>query len=166
MKKFIEEFKAFALKGNIIDLAVAVVIGGAFNTIVKSLVSDIIMPLFGVITGGVNFNSLKIVLVHAAGKKPAVTLNIGMFIQNVVNFLIIALSIFVVIKLFTKLQRNKADEEEVVEEKIEENTALLREIRDLLSGKKPSEEDETSTDEDTVLDTKKEEITKPSSKDK
>lgn len=165
MKKFIEEFKAFALKGNIIDLAVAVVVGGAFNTIVQSLVKDIIMPIFGVVTGGVNFNSLKIILVHAEGKKPAVTLNIGMFIQNVVNFLIIALSIFVVIKLFTKLQRKKADEDEVVEEKIEENTELLREIRDLLSGKKPSEvSTEESSTEEPLLNTKKEDTKEASPK--
>lgn len=135
MKKFIEEFKAFALKGNIIDLAVAVVVGGAFNTIVKSLVNDIIMPIIGVLTGGINFTQFHIVLVNAVGKKPAVTLNIGMFIQNVINFLIIALSIFVVIKLFSKLQRKKEKEEEEVEEKIEENTELLREIRDLLKDK-------------------------------
>lgn len=135
MKKFVEEFKAFALKGNIIDLAVAVVVGGAFNTIVKSLVNDIIMPIIGVLTGGINFSQFHIVLVHAVGKKPAVTLNIGMFIQNVINFLIIALSIFVVIKLFSKLQRKKEKEEEEVEEKIEENTEILREIRDLLKDK-------------------------------
>ena len=135
MKKFIEDFKAFALKGNIIDLAVAVVVGGAFNTIVKSLVNDIIMPIIGVLTGGINFTQFHIVLVNAVGKKPAVTLNIGMFIQNVINFLIIALSIFVVIKLFSKLQRKKEKEEEEVEEKIEENTELLREIRDLLKDK-------------------------------
>ncbi|MGL4848279.1 MAG: large-conductance mechanosensitive channel protein MscL [Clostridium sp.] len=152
MKKFFEEFKAFALKGNIIDLAVAVVVGGAFNTIVKSLVNDIIMPLVGVLTGGVNFNELKITLVHAIGKKPAVTLNIGTFIQNVVNFLIIALSIFVVIKLFSKLQKKK--EEEVVEEELEANTVLLTEIRDLLKGNATDEKKEEIAS--TTLESKEE----------
>ncbi|MGL5646329.1 MAG: large-conductance mechanosensitive channel protein MscL [Clostridium sp.] len=155
MKKFFEEFKAFALKGNIIDLAVAVVVGGAFNSIVKSLVNDIIMPLVGVLTGGVNFNELKITLVHATLKKPAVTLNIGTFIQNVVNFLIIALSIFVVIKLFSKLQKKKDDE--VVEEELEANTVLLTEIRDLLKGNVKEENEIASTVAATT--TEKEEIT-------
>ncbi|MGL4874824.1 MAG: large-conductance mechanosensitive channel protein MscL [Clostridium sp.] len=150
MKKFFDEFKAFALKGNIVDLAIAVVIGGAFNTIVKSLVHDIIMPLVGVLTGGVNFNELKITLVHAIGKKPAITLNVGTFIQNVVNFIIIALSIFVVIKLFSKLQRNK--EEEVIEEEIEANTVLLTEIRDLLKGNTTDEKKEDITSTTSIKD--------------
>lgn len=129
MKQFIKDFKAFAMKGNIVDLAIAVVIGGAFNKVVSSLVKDIIMPIIGVLTGGVNFNYLKITLVHAIGKKPAVTINIGTFIQTVINFLIISLTIFIVIKAFAKLQRK--EEKKKIEVPTEE-VLLLREIRDSL----------------------------------
>lgn len=134
MKKFIEDFKAFALKGNVMDLAVGVVIGGAFNKIVSSLVNDIIMPAVGMLTGGINFKDFTVVLIEATGSSEAVTLNLGMFIQNVVDFLIIALSIFVFIKVISKFERkNEAIEEAAVEE--EETPAdieLLTEIRDLL----------------------------------
>ena len=142
-KKFLTEFKEFALKGNVLDLAIGVIIGGAFNKIVSSLVSDIIMPPIGAITGGVDFKDLKYVLKPATELTEAVTLNYGAFIQNVVDFLIIALSIFVFVKVITVLNRKK--EEEVVEEaKVEEpkltvEQELLTEIRDLL--KKQSKED-------------------------
>ena len=135
-KKFLTEFKEFALKGNVLDLAIGVIIGGAFNKIVSSLVSDIIMPPIGAITGGVDFKDLKYVLKPATELTEAVTLNYGAFIQNVVDFLIIALSIFVFVKVITVLNRKK--EEEVVEEaKVEEpkltvEQELLTEIRDLL----------------------------------
>lgn len=135
-KKFLTEFKEFALKGNVLDLAIGVIIGGAFNKIVSSLVSDIIMPPMGAITGGVDFKDLKYVLKPATELTEAVTLNYGAFIQNVVDFLIIALSIFVFVKVITVLNRKK--EEEVVEEaKVEEpkltvEQELLTEIRDLL----------------------------------
>ncbi len=135
-KKFLTEFKEFALKGNVLDLAIGVIIGGAFNKIVSSLVSDIIMPPIGAITGGVDFKDLKYVLKPATELTEAVTLNYGAFIQNVVDFLIIALSIFVFVKVITVLNRKK--EEEVVEEaKAEEpeltvEQELLTEIRDLL----------------------------------
>lgn len=135
MKKFIDEFKEFAMKGNVMDMAIGIVVGGAFSTIVKSLVSDIIMPIVGVFTGGINFNYLKIVLREHVGKTPAITLNIGSFIQSVINFLIIAISIFICIKLISKLHR-KDKEEEVVEEKLDEEVVLLQEIRDLLKEKK------------------------------
>lgn len=118
MKKFLADFKAFALKGNIIDLAIGVVIGGAFNKIVSSLVNDIIMPLVGVLTGGVNFTDYKIVLVEAVGSKAAVTLNLGMFFQNIVDFLIIAFSIFIAIKLMAKLEKNKTKEEKATPKKV------------------------------------------------
>lgn len=132
MKKFLSDFKAFALKGNIIDLAIGVVIGGAFNKIVTSLVNDIIMPLVGVLTGGVNFTDYKIILVEAVGSTAAITLNLGMFFQNIVDFLIIALSIFIAIKLMAKLERNKATEKEATPKKDPADIALLKEIRDLL----------------------------------
>lgn len=133
MKKFIEDFKAFALKGNVLDLAVGVVIGGAFNKIVSSLVNDIIMPVVGLLTGGVNFKEFTVVLVEATESSAAVTLNLGMFIQNIVDFLIISLSIFVFIKVITRFEKKRKDEvREVVEEKTPADIELLTEIRDLL----------------------------------
>ncbi|GAA0681873.1 MULTISPECIES: large-conductance mechanosensitive channel protein MscL [Clostridium] len=133
MKKFIEDFKAFALKGNVLDLAVGVVIGGAFNKIVSSLVNDIIMPVVGLLTGGVNFKEFTVVLVEATESSAAVTLNLGMFIQNIVDFLIISLSIFVFIKVITRFEKKRKEEvREVVEEKTPADIELLTEIRDLL----------------------------------
>ncbi|MDU4889874.1 MAG: large-conductance mechanosensitive channel protein MscL [Clostridium sp.] len=132
MKKFISEFKSFALKGNIFDLAIGVVIGGAFNKIVSSLVTDIIMPIVGFLTGGINFTEYKITLVEAIGDKAAVTLNIGLFIQNVVDFLIIALSIFVTIKVIAKLEKRVKKEQKAEGKKTPEEVILLKEIRDLL----------------------------------
>lgn len=127
MKKWIEDFKSFAMKGNVIDLAIGVVVGGAFSQIVNALVKDIIMPIFGVVTGGINYSSWNIVLKHAVGKHPAITLNIGTFIQSVVNFLIIAISIFLCIKLASKFYKK-----EEKEKPIPQDIQLLTEIRDLL----------------------------------
>ncbi|GAA0086866.1 large-conductance mechanosensitive channel protein MscL [Clostridium sp. CTA-7] len=127
-KKFINEFKDFAMKGNVLDLAVGVVIGGAFNKIVSSLVNDIIMPLIGVLTGGVNFKDLSYTVKGAE-------LTYGMFIQNIVDFIIIALSIFVFIKVVSKLNRKKEEEVEAKKEeekKLTMDQELLVEIRDLL----------------------------------
>ncbi|MEG2288405.1 MAG: large-conductance mechanosensitive channel protein MscL [Clostridium sp.] len=133
MKKFLSEFKDFALKGNVFNLAVGVVIGGAFNKIVSSLVTDIIMPIIGFFTGGINFAEFKIELVEPIGAKAAVTLNIGLFFQNVVDFLIIALSIFITVKIISKLeQRMKLQKKEQEEQQQPANTVLLTEIRDLL----------------------------------
>ena len=131
-KKFFQEFKEFAMKGNIIDLAVGVVIGGAFNKIVSSLVKDVIMPLVGLLTGGVNFEYLTLVLKAEEGGKPAVTLNYGVFIQKVVDFLIIALSIFIMIKIINRLNRKKEEEKVVEEKKPSKEETLLTEIRDIL----------------------------------
>ena len=153
MGKFIEDFKAFALKGNVVDMAVGVIIGGAFGKIVTSLVNDIIMPPIGVMTGGVDFKDLKIILKDAvpatvdeagneiAAATEAVTLNYGMFIQNVIDFLIVALAIFFMIKGITKLSSiaKKKKEEEAAEAPAPEPSAeekLLTEIRDLLKEKK------------------------------
>lgn len=134
-----KEFKEFAIKGNVIDLAVGVVIGGAFGKIVTSLVSDIIMPLVGILTGGVNFKFLVLPLKEAVGDVPAVTLNYGMFIQNVFDFFIIAFSIFLFVKAINKFksQAKKVEEvEEVKEEvKLSKEEELLTEIRDLLKNK-------------------------------
>jgi len=129
-----KEFKEFAVKGNVIDLAVGVVIGGAFSKIVNSLVNDLIMPLMSVLTGGINFKDLQFVLKEAEGELSAVTLNYGVFIQNIVDFLIIAFSIFLFVKLINRLKRDKAAEEIKPKEdkKPSEDTELLKEIRDLL----------------------------------
>ncbi|EMA6342616.1 large conductance mechanosensitive channel protein MscL [Bacillus cytotoxicus] len=127
------EFKKFALKGNVMDLAVGVVIGGAFGKIVSSLVSDVIMPLVGLLLGGVNFTGLSFTFGKAVVKY-------GAFIQTVVDFLIIAFSIFLFIKLFNKLTFKKEEEkkEEVPEPTKEE--VLLGEIRDLLKQQNASKD--------------------------
>lgn len=123
----LKEFKEFAMKGNVLDLAVGVVIGGAFGKIVTSLVSDIIMPIVGLLTGGLDFKGLKLVI------NSSLTLNYGMFIQNVVDFIIVAFSIFIFIKAINRLKREKKVEEVVKETpKTPEDILLLKEIRDLL----------------------------------
>lgn len=127
----LQEFKQFAIKGNVMDMAVGVIIGAAFGKIVSSLVSDIIMPLFGVLLGGVNFSNLTITLKGATELAPAVTLNYGIFINMIIDFVIIAFSIFVVVKQINKLNKKQ---EEVVPEPSEE-VLLLREIRDGLKDK-------------------------------
>lgn len=128
--KFFSDFKDFISKGNIIDLAVAVVIGGAFNKIVTSLVNDIIMPVISLIAGKVNVSDLNVEMVEATADSPAVTLNYGVFIQNVIDFLIVALTIFIILRAFVKLQnirqllvKNDKDKEaeEAGEEKTQEN---------------------------------------------
>ncbi len=127
MKGFLKEFKDFISKGNVLDLAVAVVIGNAFNAIVTSLVNDIIMPLVGIIIGGINFSSIKVTLGDA-------NIMVGNFLQMVVNFLIVAFTIFVVVKSFNKLQQKTKKKEEKKEEKPKkpDDIVLLEEIRDLL----------------------------------
>ncbi len=131
----LKEFKEFAVKGNVVDLAIGVVIGGAFGKIVTSLVNDIIMPIVGTLTGGVNFKELKILIKEKQGDVPAVTFNYGSFIQNVVDFLIVAFSIFMFIKLISKLKREKKAEAVKEEPKTSEEVLLLQEIRDLLKDK-------------------------------
>lgn len=125
---FIKEFREFAMRGNVVDMAVGVIIGGAFGKIVSSLVGDVIMPVLGILTGGVDFKDLKIVLQEAVGETPAVSLNYGAFIQNIFDFVIIAFAIFMMIKALNKLKKpvKKAAPAPSNEEK------LLTEIRDLL----------------------------------
>lgn len=121
-----KEFKEFAFKGNIIDLAVAVVIGGAFGAIVTSFVENIITPLMGVIVGGVDFTTLKVTVGEAE-------ILYGNFIQSFVDFIIIAFSIFLAIKFLVKFKRQKEEEEvEAVVEELSKQEELLTEIRDLL----------------------------------
>ena len=128
---FISEFKEFAMRGNVMDMAVGVVIGGAFGKIVSSLVGDVIMPVVGVLTGGVNFTDLKLTLKEAVDSAPAVTINYGAFIQTMVDFLIIAFCIFCVIKAINSLKK-KPVEEASAEPETPADIALLTEIRDLL----------------------------------
>lgn len=129
--KIINEFKAFAIKGNVIDMAVGIVIGAAFGKIITSIVSDIIMPPIGLLVGGTNFTDLKIVLKDAVGNTPAVTLNYGNFIQVAFDFLIIAFSIFLVVKALNAAKLKGEKKATQTKEEI-----LLTEIRDLLKEKK------------------------------
>lgn len=138
MGKFLSDFKEFAMRGNVIDMAVGVIIGGAFGKIVSSLVDDMIMPVVGVLTGGMDFKDLKYVIKEgeaatAAGEaaKEAVTINYGMFIQNIVDFLIIAFCIFLAIRLMQKFHRQEAAKP-AEPEKPAPDVELLTEIRDLL----------------------------------
>lgn len=126
-----EDFKKFAMKGNVVDLAVAVVIGGAFGRIVTSFVNDIIMPPIGILIGGVDFSELRIILRGATGDTAAVTLNYGMFFQSVINFLIIAFSIFLVIRAYEKTKK-KEEVKPAPVAAIPPQEKLLTEIRDLL----------------------------------
>lgn len=134
-KGFWMEFKDFAMRGNVIDMAVGVIVGGAFGKIVSSLVNDIIMPLVGALIGGFNFTDLKLTI---AGTRDAVTVNYGNFLQVLVDFLIIAFSIFVVIRLITKateamkkqLEHNEPELQKPAPEPAD--ITLLKEIRDIL----------------------------------
>ncbi|CAM3951915.1 large conductance mechanosensitive channel protein MscL [Mesobacillus zeae] len=116
------EFKKFALKGNVLDLAVGVIIGGAFGKIVTSLVNDMIMPLFGILLGGINLSKLSYPFIDA-------NIKYGIFLQNIINFFIISFSIFVFIRLVSRF-RHKEEVKEEIQQDIKEE--LLREIRDLL----------------------------------
>lgn len=129
---FVKEFKEFAMRGNVIDMAVGVVIGTAFGKIVSSLVADIIMPVVGVLTGGIDFTDYKLVIKEAQGELAAVTVNYGTFIQTMVDFLIIAFCIFIALKGINKLKKQEVKKEEQTPKEISEDIALLTEIRDLL----------------------------------
>ena len=135
MKKIVNEFKEFISKGNVLDLAVGVIIGGAFQKIVTSLVNDILMPIIGIIIGGHDFTSLTLKFKDA-------TINYGTFIQNILDFLLMALCIFFIIKLFNTIKNNaekklKKQKEEQKPEIVKSNEELLlEEIRDLLKKNK------------------------------
>ncbi|AWS50081.1 MULTISPECIES: large-conductance mechanosensitive channel protein MscL [Providencia] len=128
---FLKDFREFAMKGNVVDMAVGIIIGAAFGKIVSSLVADVIMPPLGLLIGGVDFKSFSIVLKEAQGDLPAVVLNYGMFIQTVFDFVIVAFAIFMAIKVMNKVRREKeaAPAEPAPPSKEE---VLLSEIRDLL----------------------------------
>jgi large conductance mechanosensitive channel len=129
-----KEFKEFAMKGNVMDLAVAVIIGGAFGKIVTSFVNDILMPPLGILLGNVDFKDLKLIMRAGVDGAPPVTWNYGMFIQNIIDFLIIAFVIFLMIKAISGMQKKKVEEpapEPAPPEPTNEEK-LLTEIRDLL----------------------------------
>jgi large conductance mechanosensitive channel len=131
----IKEFKEFAMKGNVVDLAVAVIIGGAFGKIVSSFVNDIIMPPIGVLLGGVDFKDLSIIIKEAEGELPAVVLSYGNFIQNVVDFLIIAFVIFMAIKGMNSFKKKEVEAPAPPPPAPPKSEVLLEEIRDLLKNK-------------------------------
>ncbi|HCW99084.1 MAG TPA: large conductance mechanosensitive channel protein MscL [Pantoea sp.] len=127
---FFKEFRDFAMRGNVVDLAVGVIIGAAFGKIVSSLVANIIMPPLGLLIGGVDFKQFKWVLKPAEGATPPVVMEYGIFIQTVFDFVIVAFAIFIAIKLMNKLHKKKEVEKPVAKPSNEE--VLLSEIRDLL----------------------------------
>ncbi len=128
---FLSEFKTFAVRGNVIDMAVGIIIGAAFGKIVSSFVDGVVMPPLGLLIGGVDFSDLAITLKQAMGDAPAVTLNYGMFIQTVVDFVIIAFAIFLAIKAINTLKRQEAEAPSAPPAPTKEEV-LLTEIRDLL----------------------------------
>ena len=130
--KLFDEFKAFVMRGNVVDLAVGVIIGGAFGKIVTSLVNDIFMPIIGMILGNVDFTSLEIKLGEPVEGAEQAAIRYGAFIQEIVNFLIIALCIFMVIKVINKLQKKKEEAPTPAPEPTKEEV-LLTEIRDALN---------------------------------
>ena len=129
--KLVDEFKAFVMRGNVVDMAVGVIIGGAFGKIVTSLVNDIFMPIIGMVLGNVNFTSLEIKLGEPVEGAEQAAIRYGMFIQEIVNFLIIALCIFMFIKLIAKIQKKKDETPAPAPEPTKEEV-LLTEIRDAL----------------------------------
>lgn len=124
----LNEFKKFAVKGNVVDLAVGIIIGGAFGKIVSSLVADIIMPPIGLILGGVDFSKLSITIKEASEGAAAITINYGLFINTIIDFLIIAFAIFILVKQINKFKKKEEEKPKTPAEEI----LLLREIRDSL----------------------------------
>jgi large conductance mechanosensitive channel len=129
--KLVDEFKAFAMKGNVVDMAVGIIIGAAFGKIIASMVSDVIMPPLGLLIGGVNFTDLKFVMKAAVGENPAVTLNYGNFLQVVFDFLIVAFVVFMIIKAMNSAKKKQAEAPAAPPAPGKEEL-LLTEIRDLL----------------------------------
>lgn len=130
-----KEFKEFAVKGNVVDMAVGIIIGAAFGKIVSSAVGDVIMPPIGVLLGGVDFSNLALTIKQASGDMPAVVISYGKFIQTVIDFTIIAFAIFIVVKAINSLKR-KEEEAPKPEPAPSAEQVLLTEIRDLLKERK------------------------------
>lgn len=130
----LKDFKEFAFKGNVLDMAIGVIIGGAFGKIVTSLVNDMIMPIISILTGGINFTNLKLIITPKHGDVAENAIAYGTFIQNVVDFLIIAFCIFLFVRLIEKFK--KKEEVKIEAPKKADDIVLLEEIRDLLKAKK------------------------------
>lgn len=135
MGSLLREFKAFALRGNVMDMAVGIVIGAAFGIIVSSLVADVIMPPIGLLIGGVDFSSLAVTLKEATPEQTAVTLNYGHFLQTVIDFLVIALAVFLAMKGMNAMRRRREDEAPAAPPAPSAEEKLLTEIRDLLKAR-------------------------------
>lgn len=130
----LSEFKDFAIKGNVVDMAVGIIVGAAFGKIVSSFVKDVIMPPLGVMMGGVDFSDLAVVIQEAAGEVPVVAIKYGLFIQTIVDFVIVALAIFMAVKVMNSLKK-KEEEAPKEDPKPSNEEVLLTEIRDLLQNK-------------------------------
>ena len=136
MKKFFQEFKEFAMRGNVLDMAVGVILGGAFGKITTSLVNDVFMPLIGMLIGGVDLGKLNIVLKPATDTAEAVTLGIGTFLTTIIDFVLVAFVIFLMIKTINRFRRKKEEEPALEEPKGPTAEELLTEILDLLKEQK------------------------------
>ena len=128
----LKEFKEFALRGNVVDMAVGIIIGGAFGTIVSSLVKDVIMPPIGLMLGGVDFSDIKVPLRAAAAGRDAVTMNIGVFLNNVISFLIVAFAVFMLVKAVNELRKRFEKETPAAPAAPPQSEIYLKEIRDAL----------------------------------
>jgi large conductance mechanosensitive channel len=128
-----QEFKKFALRGNVLDLAIGVIIGAAFGKIVSSLVNDVIMPILGIITGKINLSELKIVITQASEGVEELSVKYGLFLQNIIDFILVAFSIFIVIKAINRFKKKQEEKPKAPEPSKEE--VLLTEIRDILKSK-------------------------------
>ena len=113
---FVQEFKAFAMRGNVVDMAVGIVIGAAFGKIVSSFVADVLMPPIGLVTGGVDFSSQKVVLKEAAGETAAVSVNWGLFVNTVIDFIIVAFAIFLVVRVMNSAKKKEEARKKAYEE--------------------------------------------------
>ena len=133
----VKEFKEFAVKGNVVDMAVGVIIGAAFGKIVSSLVADVVMPPLGLLIGGIDFTHFEFVLREAHDKVPAVTIKYGVFLQTTFDFLIVAAAVFLLIKMINRLKRHEAAAPSAAPPEPPKQELLLAEIRDLLKAKQP-----------------------------
>jgi large conductance mechanosensitive channel len=133
----IREFREFAVRGNVVDMAVGIIIGGAFGTIVQSLVKDVLMPPIGLALGGVDFSNIKVPLKAASPGAEPVTMNVGLFINNVISFLIVAFAVFMLVKAVNEVRRRFESEKEAPDAAPPPSELYLKEIRDaLVAGKK------------------------------
>jgi large conductance mechanosensitive channel len=132
LMSLLKEFREFAVRGNVVDMAVGIIIGGAFGTIVQSLVKDVIMPPIGVLLGGVDFSDIKIPLKAAAPGQEAVTMNIGLFLNNVISFMIVAAAVFMLVKAINELRKRFEAEQDKPAAAPPPSEVYLKEIRDAL----------------------------------